>query len=592
MLLAGNKLSNDELNMLGEMIGEQDIEPLLQAANSDSEDAQSARQELVSMLMDRHGTSRVLFRNTRNGVKGFPKRELHTIKLPLPTQYQTAIKVSGIMGARKSAEDRARDMLYPERIYQEFEGDNATWWNFDPRVEWLMGYLTSHRSQKVLVICAKAATALQLEQVLREREGIRAAVFHEGMSIIERDRAAAWFAEEDTGAQVLLCSEIGSEGRNFQFASHMVMFDLPFNPDLLEQRIGRLDRIGQAHDIQIHVPYFDYWLVFIIGVPGVRPVVGEIAANSIAAEAQIAPGTELKAVDGIETPDWDAVRLQLVDKIGDESTTITVAPFGSDQRRDVKLDLRHWAFEPDKEDPVSSLGIRPRGPQIEPVLENVQPNSAASKAGLQAGDRIVKVDGQPLTQWVTFVMLVRDNPGKSLALEIERQGSPLSLTLIPESKPGNGKAIGFVGIEPKVIPLPDEYKVVRQYGPFNAIVEATDKTWQLMKLTVSMLGKLITGDVKLNNLSGPISIAKGAGMTAELGVVYYLPFLALISVNLGIINLFPLPVLDGGHLLFLAIEKIKGGPVSERVQDFCYRIGSILLVLLMGLALFNDFSRL
>ncbi|MGQ7171414.1 PDZ domain-containing protein, partial [Escherichia sp. R-CC3] len=144
----------------------------------------------------------------------------------------------------------------------------------------------------------------------------------------------------------------------------------------------------------------------------------------------------------------------------------------------------------DKEDPVSSLGIRPRGPQIEPVLENVQPNSAASKAGLQAGDRIVKVDGQPLTQWVTFVMLVRDNPGKSLALEIERQGSPLSLTLIPESKPGNGKAIGFVGIEPKVIPLPDEYKVVRQYGPFNAIVEATDKTWQLMKLTVSMLGKL------------------------------------------------------------------------------------------------------
>lgn len=120
-----------------------------------------------------------------------------------------------------------------------------------------MGYLTSHRSQKVLVICAKAATALQLEQVLREREGIRAAVFHEGMSIIERDRAAARFAEEDTGAQVLLCSEIGSEGRNFQFASHMVMFDLPFNPDLLEQRIGRLDRIGRAHDIQIHVPYLE-----------------------------------------------------------------------------------------------------------------------------------------------------------------------------------------------------------------------------------------------------------------------------------------------------------------------------------------------
>lgn len=337
---------------------------------------------------------------------------------------------------------------------------------------------------------------------------------------------------------------------------------------------------------------FAYWLVFIIGVPGVRPVVGEITPNSIAASAQIAPCMELKAVDGIETPDWDAVRLQLVDKIGDEQATVSVAPFGSDSRQQKTLDLRNWAFEPDKQDPVASLGIQPRGAQIESVLAEVQSGSAASKAGLQAGDRIVKVDGQAITQWMTFVTLVRDNPGKPLALEIERQGTPLSLTLIPDTKPGSDKDEGFAGVVPKVIPLPDEYKTVRQYGPFDAVVEATGKTWQLMKLTVSMLGKLITGDVKLNNLSGPISIAQGAGMSAEFGLIYYLMFLALISVNLGIINLFPLPVLDGGHLLFLAIEKLKGGPVSERVQDFSYRIGSILLVLLMGLALFNDFSRL
>lgn len=337
---------------------------------------------------------------------------------------------------------------------------------------------------------------------------------------------------------------------------------------------------------------FAYWLVFIIGVPGVRPVVGEITPNSIAASAQIAPGMELKAVDGIETPDWDAVRLQLVDKIGDEQATVSVAPFGSDSRQQKTLDLRNWAFEPDKQDPVASLGIQPRGAQIKSVLAEVQSGSAASKAGLQAGDRIVKVDGQAITQWMTFVTLVRDNPGKPLALEIERQGTPLSLTLIPDTKPGSDKDEGFAGVVPKVIPLPDEYKTVRQYGPFDAVVEATGKTWQLMKLTVSMLGKLITGDVKLNNLSGPISIAQGAGMSAEFGLIYYLMFLALISVNLGIINLFPLPVLDGGHLLFLAIEKLKGGPVSERVQDFSYRIGSILLVLLMGLALFNDFSRL
>ncbi|MBK4727705.1 sigma E protease regulator RseP [Pantoea agglomerans] len=336
---------------------------------------------------------------------------------------------------------------------------------------------------------------------------------------------------------------------------------------------------------------FAYWLVFIIGVPGVRPVIGEIVSGSPAAEAQITPGTELKAVDGIETPDWDAVRMALVAKIGDESTTLTLAPFGSEKTSDKTVNLHDWQFEPDKQDPVTSLGIQPRGPQIESVLAQVQKDSAASRAGLQAGDRIVKVDGQPLDQWQNFVATVRDNPGKDIAIEVERQGSTVSLTLTPDVNPHN-KAEGFAGVIPRIIPLPEEYRTVRQYGPFAAIGEASAKSWQLMKLTVSMLGKLIVGDVKLNNLSGPISIAQGAGMSAEYGLIYYLMFLALISVNLGIINLFPLPVLDGGHLLFLLIEKIKGGPVSERVQDFSYRIGSIVLVLLMGLALFNDFSRL
>ncbi|MDN6227606.1 MAG: sigma E protease regulator RseP [Enterobacterales bacterium] len=336
-----------------------------------------------------------------------------------------------------------------------------------------------------------------------------------------------------------------------------------------------------------------YWFVFVIGVPSVRPVIGEIVPQSVAAQADISPGLELKSVAGIETPDWDSVRLALVGKIGAKETTVEVAPFGSDNKTQKTLDLTHWQFEPDKQDPVVSLGIVPRGPQIEPILAEVQKDSAAQKAGLQVGDRIVKVDGQPLLNWQAFVKQVRERPNESIALDIERNGNIQSLQLTPDSKAvGAGKMEGFAGIAPKVIPLPNEYKTIRQYGPFMAIYQASDKTWQLMKLTVSMVGKLITGDVKLNNLSGPISIAQGAGMSAEYGVVYYLMFLALISVNLGIINLFPLPVLDGGHLLFLAIEKLKGGPVSERVQDFSYRIGSILLVLLMGLALFNDFSRL
>jgi regulator of sigma E protease len=338
---------------------------------------------------------------------------------------------------------------------------------------------------------------------------------------------------------------------------------------------------------------FAYWLVFIIGVPSVRPIVGEITPQSIAAQAKISPGMELKSIDGIETPDWESVRLSLMGEIGNNQTTLGVSPFGSSEVIKKTLDLHQWLFDPEKQDPVVALGIIPLGPRIESVFAEVQTGSAAQKAGLQAGDRIVKVDGQVLANWRTFALLVRDNPGKPITLDIERAGSPLNMTLVPDSKSvGKGKAQGFAGVVPKVIPLPDEYKIIRQYGPFVAFYEAGDKTWQLMKLTVNMLGKLITGDVKLNNLSGPISIAQGAGISAEYGLVYYLMFLALISVNLGIVNLFPLPVLDGGHLVFLAIEKLKGGPVSERVQNFSYRIGAVLLMMVMGLALFNDFSRL
>lgn len=167
-----------------------------------------------------------------------------------------------------------------------------------------------------------------------------------------------------------------------------------------------------------------YWLVFIIGVPSVRPVVGDISPQSIAAQANISPGMELKSVDGIETPDWDSVRLALVSKIGDKQTQVGVAPFGSANVVQKTLDLRQWQFEPDKQDPVVALGIIPRGPQIESVLAEVQPGSAAEKAGLQAGDRVVKVNGQLLDRWQTFVLRVRDNPGKALVLDIERGGTP------------------------------------------------------------------------------------------------------------------------------------------------------------------------
>ncbi|AKJ43041.1 sigma E protease regulator RseP [Pragia fontium] len=336
---------------------------------------------------------------------------------------------------------------------------------------------------------------------------------------------------------------------------------------------------------------FAYWLVFIMGVPSVRPVIGDIEPQSIAAQANISPGMELKSVAGIETPDWDSVRLALIGQIGEKQMEVTVAPFGTSLIQTKTLNTTDWKFDPEKQDPIRTLGFIPKLPQIEPVLDVVQPNSAAEKAGLQAGDRLLTVSGKPFGQWIDFVKLVTNSPNIPIELVIERGGVNHSLVLTPEVKSSGGEQKGFAGISPRVIPLPDEYKITRQYNVFTAIYQAGDKTWQLTVLTVKMLGKLVTGEVQLKNLSGPISIAQGAGVSAGYGLVYYLMFLALISVNLGIINLFPLPVLDGGHLVFLAIEKITGKPVSERVQDYSYRVGAILLVLLMGLALFNDFSR-
>ncbi|MFH0236311.1 RNA polymerase-associated protein RapA [Vibrio diabolicus] len=256
-LFSGEKLPDEAKNQITELLSEQDVEPLFRIIESeaDEEAKASARQELIDNLMDRHGTGRVLFRNTRAAIKGFPARNVHLMPMDIPPQYTTSMRVAGMIGGKMSSEARAMKNLYPEEIFQEFEGDDASWWQFDSRVNWLLEKVKEKRSEKILVIASRASTALQLEQALREREGIRATVFHEGMSILERDKAAAYFAQEEGGAQVLICSEIGSEGRNFQFANQLVMFDLPFNPDLLEQRIGRLDRIGQNRDIDIHIPY-------------------------------------------------------------------------------------------------------------------------------------------------------------------------------------------------------------------------------------------------------------------------------------------------------------------------------------------------
>ncbi|HED52547.1 MAG TPA: RNA polymerase-associated protein RapA [Gammaproteobacteria bacterium] len=253
-LLEGSVIDEQARQILETRLDDADSRALLDQLTSlsvDTPEHTEIRTTLVEQLLDRHGTGRVLFRNTRAAVKGFPQRKLHAHALPLPAPYNACLAHAEMLD-----DEEIGLLLTPERLYRAISSADAEpWTEFDPRVPWLVEQLATIRPDKVLVITASAASALALAEHLKQRSGIHAAVFHEGLSLIERDRAAAFFADPLEGTQVLVCSEIGSEGRNFQFAHHLVLFDLPLNPDLLEQRIGRLDRIGQHDTIRIHVPY-------------------------------------------------------------------------------------------------------------------------------------------------------------------------------------------------------------------------------------------------------------------------------------------------------------------------------------------------
>ncbi|MGI3093379.1 sigma E protease regulator RseP [Vibrio diabolicus] len=339
---------------------------------------------------------------------------------------------------------------------------------------------------------------------------------------------------------------------------------------------------------------FAYWLVFLIGIPAVKPVIGEVTPNSIVAEAGIESGMELKSISGIKTPDWESVNMGLISNIGDDLMTVTLTSaneVGSEVTK--TLDLREWEFDPETQSAMQSLGFAPYTPEVYRVIEQVSQGGAAEKAGVLPGDEIVAIGEQRITEWKQVVEAVRSNPDTPIELTVLRQGYEQTLTLTPGSRElANKEVVGFAGIAPKVAEWPESYRFDLQFGVFESVGKAVDKTGQVIGLTISMLKKLIVGDVGLNNLSGPISIAKGAGATADYGLVYFLGFLALISVNLGIINLVPLPMLDGGHLLFFAIEAVIRRPVPERVQEMGFRIGGAIIFSLMALALFNDFTRL
>ncbi|MCJ2377720.1 sigma E protease regulator RseP [Vibrio sp. ZSDZ34] len=337
-----------------------------------------------------------------------------------------------------------------------------------------------------------------------------------------------------------------------------------------------------------------YWLVFLIGIPAVKPVVGEIAPQSIAAEAGLQEGMQITSIAGQSTLDWDSVNLGFVKHIGESQMEVTVSSeeqIGTDKK--LTFDLQNWNFDPELESPMVALGFKPYTPEIKTILDTIADDGAGAAAGLMAGDRIVQINDQEITQWQQVVDVIQVHPEQPITIMVERSGQSLTIVMTPNARQlKNGTTIGFAGIAPQISEWPESYRFELQYGVFESVGKAIDKTGQIISLTISMLKKLIVGDVGLNNLSGPISIAKGAGATADYGLVYFLGFLALISVNLGIINLVPLPMLDGGHLLFFAIEAVIRRPVPEKVQEMGYRIGGAIIFSLMLIAIFNDFTRL
>lgn len=336
-----------------------------------------------------------------------------------------------------------------------------------------------------------------------------------------------------------------------------------------------------------------FYLMFLIGVPSIKPIVGNIEPLSIAAKANLPAQSQIVEIAGTEVVDWQDVNLALVGEIGSTSIEIKTKREDSVNVTTSLLDTRQWHFSPNEVSAITSLGIEPFRPKVYNEVALVQAKSPAELAGIKVGDVLIEVDGVPVNgDWTTFSNKIKELAGQSVQIKVQRQGFIEILTAVPKAIKVNGKNIGYLGVSPKSDIYPEKYRINMSYGPIDAIGESMQRTWNLVVLSFDMIGKLITGDVSVKNLSGPISIAQGAGNSANIGLVYFLGFLALISINLGIINLLPLPVLDGGHLLYYIIELFTGKPVPEKVQEVGFKFGTITLLCLMSIALFNDLSRL
>ncbi len=339
-----------------------------------------------------------------------------------------------------------------------------------------------------------------------------------------------------------------------------------------------------------------YSLMYMNGVSGIKPYVGDIDPAGLAQAAGMRDEDLIVSVNGIETPSWEKARLVLLQQAVD-GPRLELNVQGRDlQMRQIVLDVTGIALLQDEQtDVIEQLGMGVWRPQIAPTIEDVVPGGAAEAAGLMAGDKVVSLDTQTITNVRQWVDIIRENPGRTMPLLVERAGQIEHLTVTPDLKQDAGESYGFIGVRNALIypeEMREKLRVVERYGLIGASVEAMDKTWQMSWLTLKVLGKLIIGEASLKNLSGPITIAKYAGISARISAEQFFSFLAIISISLGVLNLLPIPMLDGGHLFYYLIEIVKGSPVSEAVEAVGQRIGLAVLMMLMSIALYNDILRL
>lgn len=336
-----------------------------------------------------------------------------------------------------------------------------------------------------------------------------------------------------------------------------------------------------------------YWLMFVIGVTGVKPIVGEVTDNSPAAYAEFRKGEEVVSIDGKQTPIWDvAMQALLPGMIQRRSVDVEVVT-GQGLTTKRTIDFSNIEQEVEPEIFFKIIGFYPWRPAIDAVVGQIIENSPAEKAGLQKNDRIVAINGTTIKDWYALVDHVSARPKQQLKLTISRDGQTLEKMLETDIARVEGKNVGRMGIGPAEIgKYPEDMKVLYQYGALAAIGQSVENTWDNSVLMLSMLWKIVTGEVSLKNLSGPINIAVYAGQSASAGIARFLDFLAIVSISLGILNLLPIPILDGGHLMYYVIEMFKGRPVSEKTEEIGQRIGIAILIMLMSLAFYNDILRL